>query len=124
MAGCTAIATWSLARRQVNYSDKHRKIQGKAAAADKNTTKPAEIICKAYMDSSTTITREIHRFGARLILLMGLVCLNLTFTDASARAATGKKKPVIIDETKCTKCGACYNICRLGAVEVKWEKEW
>jgi len=32
---------------------------------------------------------------------------------------TGKKKPVILDETKCTKCGACYNICRLGAVEVK-----
>ena len=32
---------------------------------------------------------------------------------------TGKKKPVILDETKCTRCGACYNICRLGAVEVK-----
>jgi NADH:ubiquinone oxidoreductase subunit F (NADH-binding)/(2Fe-2S) ferredoxin len=32
---------------------------------------------------------------------------------------TGKKKPVILDETKCTKCGACYNICRLGAVEIK-----
>jgi NADH:ubiquinone oxidoreductase subunit F (NADH-binding)/(2Fe-2S) ferredoxin len=32
---------------------------------------------------------------------------------------TGKKKPVILDETICTKCGACYNICRLGAVEIK-----
>ncbi len=31
----------------------------------------------------------------------------------------GKKKPVILDETKCTRCGACYSICRLGAVEIK-----
>ncbi len=36
-----------------------------------------------------------------------------------AIALTGKKKPVLLDETKCTRCGACYNICRLGAVEIK-----
>jgi len=28
----------------------------------------------------------------------------------------GKKKPVILDEPKCIKCGACYDVCKLGAV--------
>jgi len=30
-----------------------------------------------------------------------------------------KKKPVILDQTKCIKCGACYDICKLGAVGVR-----
>jgi NADH:ubiquinone oxidoreductase subunit F (NADH-binding)/(2Fe-2S) ferredoxin len=38
---------------------------------------------------------------------------------AEAITYAGKKKPVILDDLKCTRCGACYNICRLGAVEVK-----
>ena len=28
----------------------------------------------------------------------------------------GKKKPVALDESKCIKCGACYDVCKLGAV--------
>jgi NADH-quinone oxidoreductase subunit F len=28
----------------------------------------------------------------------------------------GKKKPVVLDESKCIKCGACYDVCKLGAV--------
>ncbi|MBM3142354.1 MAG: NADH-quinone oxidoreductase subunit NuoF [Chloroflexi bacterium] len=28
----------------------------------------------------------------------------------------GKKKPVVLDESKCIKCGACYDICKLGDV--------
>ncbi|MDP2953455.1 MAG: NADH-ubiquinone oxidoreductase-F iron-sulfur binding region domain-containing protein [Chloroflexota bacterium] len=31
----------------------------------------------------------------------------------------GKKNPVVIDQSKCTKCGACYDVCRLGAVKVE-----
>jgi NADH-quinone oxidoreductase subunit F len=31
----------------------------------------------------------------------------------------GKKKPVILDQEKCTKCGACLDACRLGAIEVR-----
>jgi NADH-quinone oxidoreductase subunit F len=31
----------------------------------------------------------------------------------------GKKMPVILDQGKCTKCGACYDVCRLSAVEVR-----
>jgi NADH:ubiquinone oxidoreductase subunit F (NADH-binding)/(2Fe-2S) ferredoxin len=45
------------------------------------------------------------------------LCVRECPVDAITSA--GKKKPVILDETKCTRCGACYNICRLGAVEVK-----
>ena len=30
-----------------------------------------------------------------------------------------KKKPVILDQSLCIKCGACYDICKLGAVEVR-----
>ena len=30
-----------------------------------------------------------------------------------------KKKPVILDQSKCIKCGACYDICKLGAVGVR-----
>ncbi|UCE97262.1 MAG: NADH-quinone oxidoreductase subunit NuoF [Dehalococcoidia bacterium] len=36
-----------------------------------------------------------------------------------AVTSSGKKKPVILDQSKCTKCGACFNICRLGAIAVK-----
>ena len=28
----------------------------------------------------------------------------------------GKKKPVVLDQSKCIKCGACYDICKLGAI--------
>ncbi|MDV2989206.1 MAG: NADH-quinone oxidoreductase subunit NuoF [Dehalogenimonas sp.] len=37
----------------------------------------------------------------------------------NAITSQGKKQPVILDQTKCTKCGACYDVCRLDAVEVK-----
>jgi len=30
-----------------------------------------------------------------------------------------KKKPVILDQEKCIKCGACYDVCRLDSVEIK-----
>jgi len=30
-----------------------------------------------------------------------------------------KKKPVVLDQSKCIKCGACYDVCRLDAVVVK-----
>jgi NADH-quinone oxidoreductase subunit F len=30
-----------------------------------------------------------------------------------------KKKPVVLDQSKCIKCGACYDICKLGAVGVR-----
>jgi NADH-quinone oxidoreductase subunit F len=36
-----------------------------------------------------------------------------------AITAQGKKMPVILDQSKCTKCGACFDVCRLSAVEVK-----
>jgi len=28
----------------------------------------------------------------------------------------GKKKPVVLDQEKCIKCGACYDVCNLDAV--------
>jgi len=28
----------------------------------------------------------------------------------------GKKKPVVLDQSKCIKCGACYDVCKLGAI--------
>ncbi len=36
-----------------------------------------------------------------------------------AIASMGKKKPVVLDQEKCIKCGACYDVCKLDAVEVK-----
>jgi len=50
----------------------------------------------------------------------------LCVKECPAEAITfmGKKKPVILDEEKCTKCGACLDACRLGAIEVRWDKEW
>jgi NADH-quinone oxidoreductase subunit F len=30
-----------------------------------------------------------------------------------------KKKPVVLDQEKCIKCGTCYDVCRLNAVEIK-----
>jgi len=38
---------------------------------------------------------------------------------AGAIISQGKKLPVILDQSKCTKCGACFDVCRLYAVEVK-----
>nr|WP_279116075.1 4Fe-4S binding protein [Dehalococcoides mccartyi] len=31
----------------------------------------------------------------------------------------GKKMPVILDQSKCTKCGACFDACKLHAVEIR-----
>ncbi len=31
----------------------------------------------------------------------------------------GKKKPVILDQTKCIKCRTCYDICKMGAVSIE-----
>jgi len=31
----------------------------------------------------------------------------------------GKRKPVVLDQSKCIKCGSCYNACFLGAIEVE-----
>ncbi|MDO9334177.1 MAG: NADH-ubiquinone oxidoreductase-F iron-sulfur binding region domain-containing protein [Dehalococcoidales bacterium] len=31
----------------------------------------------------------------------------------------GKKKPVLLDQKKCIKCGSCYDVCKLDAVLVK-----
>ena len=36
-----------------------------------------------------------------------------------AITSQGKKMPVILDQSKCTKCGACLEVCRLSAVEVR-----
>lgn len=31
----------------------------------------------------------------------------------------GKKKPVILDQSKCIKCGICFDVCKLSAIEVR-----
>jgi NADH-quinone oxidoreductase subunit F len=31
----------------------------------------------------------------------------------------GKKKPVILDQSKCIKCGTCFDVCKLEAIEVR-----
>jgi len=31
----------------------------------------------------------------------------------------GKKKPVILDQSRCIKCRTCYDICRMGAVSIE-----
>ncbi len=31
----------------------------------------------------------------------------------------GKKKPVILDESKCIKCGACFDTCNLAAIKIE-----
>ena len=49
-------------------------------------------------------------------------CPNCTLCIKACPAGAtgqGKKMPVILDQTKCTKCGACYDVCRLSAVEVR-----
>ncbi|PPD59023.1 NADH-quinone oxidoreductase subunit NuoF [Dehalogenimonas etheniformans] len=38
---------------------------------------------------------------------------------AGAITGRGKKMPVVLDQSKCTKCGACFDVCRLNAVEVR-----
>ncbi len=38
---------------------------------------------------------------------------------AEAIIFMGKNKPVILDQEKCTKCGACYDACKLGAIEIR-----
>ncbi|MDD4985553.1 MAG: NADH-ubiquinone oxidoreductase-F iron-sulfur binding region domain-containing protein [Dehalococcoidales bacterium] len=37
---------------------------------------------------------------------------------AGAITSGGKKQPVILDQEKCIKCGACYDVSKLGAVKV------
>lgn len=36
-----------------------------------------------------------------------------------AITSMGKKKPVVLDQSKCIKCGACYDVCNLEAVGVE-----
>ncbi len=31
----------------------------------------------------------------------------------------GKKKPVVLDQSKCIKCGICYDVCKLGAIGIR-----
>ena len=31
----------------------------------------------------------------------------------------GKKKPVVLDQEQCIKCGICYDVCKLGAIKVE-----
>ncbi|MBN1690169.1 MAG: 4Fe-4S binding protein [Dehalococcoidia bacterium] len=31
----------------------------------------------------------------------------------------GKKKPVVLDQSKCIKCRTCYDVCRMGAVSIE-----
>jgi NADH-quinone oxidoreductase subunit F len=38
---------------------------------------------------------------------------------AQAITSMGKKKPVILDESRCTKCRTCYDICKMGAVKIE-----
>lgn len=38
---------------------------------------------------------------------------------AGAITEQGKKKPVVLDQSKCIKCGSCYDVCRLESVIVK-----
>lgn len=37
----------------------------------------------------------------------------------SAITFVAKKKPVILDQNLCIKCGTCYDVCKLGAVGIK-----
>ncbi|MCX6005398.1 MAG: 4Fe-4S binding protein [Chloroflexi bacterium] len=41
------------------------------------------------------------------------VCPSNAITDM------GKKKPVVLDQSKCIKCRTCYDICRMGAVKIE-----
>lgn len=44
----------------------------------------------------------------------------LCLRNCSVEAITGeKKKPHHIDQTKCIKCGACRDVCKLSAIEVR-----
>ena len=36
-----------------------------------------------------------------------------------AIVSMGKKKPVVLDQTKCIKCGACYDVCKMDAIKVE-----
>ncbi|MDD5312539.1 MAG: NADH-ubiquinone oxidoreductase-F iron-sulfur binding region domain-containing protein [Dehalococcoidia bacterium] len=38
---------------------------------------------------------------------------------AHAITDMGKKKPVILDQSKCIKCRTCYDVCRMGAVKIE-----
>jgi NADP-reducing hydrogenase subunit HndC len=36
-----------------------------------------------------------------------------------AITAVGKKQPVILDQSKCIKCGSCFEVCKLNAIAVR-----
>ena len=45
------------------------------------------------------------------------MCVKTCPTDAIT--FMGKKKPVILDQSKCIKCRTCYDICKMGAVSIE-----
>jgi len=45
------------------------------------------------------------------------MCVKTCPTDAIT--FMGKKKPVILDQAKCIKCRTCYDICKMGAVNIE-----
>ena len=45
------------------------------------------------------------------------MCVKTCPTDAIT--FMGKKKPVVLDQSKCIKCRTCYDICRMGAVHIE-----
>jgi len=45
------------------------------------------------------------------------MCVKTCPTDAIT--FMGKKKPVILEQSKCIKCRTCYDICKIGAVSIE-----
>ncbi|MBN1376480.1 MAG: 4Fe-4S binding protein, partial [Dehalococcoidia bacterium] len=38
---------------------------------------------------------------------------------SEAITSMGKKKPVVLDQSKCIKCRTCYDVCKMGAVKIE-----